>query len=492
MKLGGRLASACGDPEQCSSKTSLRSCLATRWQQSLQRLSRLPAASETVGSGHQPACGSLSAASAHARWPRHRWHGSAALSHAFHPAHCQQRGICTAAAVSNAATGTMKHPATAEAEGPPGDDLTPVSPSRVRLRQPAELKGRCQLMMGIDMLFSGLDGQPNVIAVLRARGLLQVRLVVILILLSARRTSPRCIIMVLTCYGPRAGRVLSVRPFSVSSHTPPPHRSGAVQDMTSPELEKAASKEQLSIYCGFDPTAESLHLGNLMGILVLSWFSRHAAPRLHVNADPDLSHDTPSCCLPIRFLFTPVHMQQGRCADKGSHAGLAAGASRACAPQSVLRVPHLQMRPQARGFARRRDRPGRRPQRQVGGATGPFRGAGSAVNAGLAHALTAAIQHAMAPLWYQTYDCLISVSVRVHGFAGLAMDSRISCVPKRQAACQKPPVWLHTASLLPLCRRQPTTSPAFGRSWRICSPAAVARPAAPTATAATERVWRMS
>ncbi|KAK9714614.1 hypothetical protein RND81_06G107200 [Saponaria officinalis] len=30
----------------------------------------------------------------------------------------------------------------------------------------------------------------------------------------------------------------------------------------------------LKVYCGFDPTAESLHLGNLIGIIVLSWFHR--------------------------------------------------------------------------------------------------------------------------------------------------------------------------------------------------------------------------
>ncbi|BBN13013.1 tyrosyl-tRNA synthetase [Marchantia polymorpha subsp. ruderalis] len=28
------------------------------------------------------------------------------------------------------------------------------------------------------------------------------------------------------------------------------------------------------VYCGFDPTAESLHLGNLLGIIVLAWFQR--------------------------------------------------------------------------------------------------------------------------------------------------------------------------------------------------------------------------
>lgn len=49
---------------------------------------------------------------------------------------------------------------------------------------------------------------------------------------------------------------------------------GLVQDITSPELEDIASQESLLVYCGFDPTAESLHLGNLLGIMVLAWFQR--------------------------------------------------------------------------------------------------------------------------------------------------------------------------------------------------------------------------
>lgn len=49
---------------------------------------------------------------------------------------------------------------------------------------------------------------------------------------------------------------------------------GLLQDMTGPELEDLASEESLMVYCGFDPTAESLHLGNLLGIIVLSWFQR--------------------------------------------------------------------------------------------------------------------------------------------------------------------------------------------------------------------------
>ena len=49
---------------------------------------------------------------------------------------------------------------------------------------------------------------------------------------------------------------------------------GLVQDLTSPELGATSTQEQLLAYCGFDPTAESLHLGNLLGIIVLAWFQR--------------------------------------------------------------------------------------------------------------------------------------------------------------------------------------------------------------------------
>ena len=40
------------------------------------------------------------------------------------------------------------------------------------------------------------------------------------------------------------------------------------------ELREAAASGSLSVYCGFDPTADSLHLGNLLGIIVLAWFQR--------------------------------------------------------------------------------------------------------------------------------------------------------------------------------------------------------------------------
>ncbi|CAD7703560.1 unnamed protein product [Ostreobium quekettii] len=49
---------------------------------------------------------------------------------------------------------------------------------------------------------------------------------------------------------------------------------GLVESITNEELESVAANEQLSVYCGFDPTADSLHLGNLLGFVVLSWFQR--------------------------------------------------------------------------------------------------------------------------------------------------------------------------------------------------------------------------
>ncbi|XP_048234541.1 tyrosine--tRNA ligase, chloroplastic/mitochondrial isoform X1 [Ricinus communis] len=49
---------------------------------------------------------------------------------------------------------------------------------------------------------------------------------------------------------------------------------GLLESVTSDNLRSACSISTLKVYCGFDPTAESLHLGNLIGIIVLSWFQR--------------------------------------------------------------------------------------------------------------------------------------------------------------------------------------------------------------------------
>ncbi|CAK9179417.1 unnamed protein product [Ilex paraguariensis] len=60
---------------------------------------------------------------------------------------------------------------------------------------------------------------------------------------------------------------------------------GLLESLTGDTLRSACVDPTLSplkVYCGFDPTAESLHLGNLLGIIVLSWFLRcgHSAVAL--------------------------------------------------------------------------------------------------------------------------------------------------------------------------------------------------------------------
>lgn len=49
---------------------------------------------------------------------------------------------------------------------------------------------------------------------------------------------------------------------------------GLVQEVTSEQLQQLTLSQSVPVYCGFDPTADSLHLGNLLGIIVLSWFQR--------------------------------------------------------------------------------------------------------------------------------------------------------------------------------------------------------------------------
>jgi len=48
---------------------------------------------------------------------------------------------------------------------------------------------------------------------------------------------------------------------------------GFIDQVTSPDLREAA-KKPLKVYGGFDPTAPSLHLGNLMLIMGLAWFQK--------------------------------------------------------------------------------------------------------------------------------------------------------------------------------------------------------------------------
>ena len=47
---------------------------------------------------------------------------------------------------------------------------------------------------------------------------------------------------------------------------------GLVKQTTSPELPKEMAAKQMTLYCGFDPTADSLHVGSLLPLLTLRRF----------------------------------------------------------------------------------------------------------------------------------------------------------------------------------------------------------------------------
>lgn len=50
---------------------------------------------------------------------------------------------------------------------------------------------------------------------------------------------------------------------------------GFIKQITHEELDQALTQEGITLYCGFDPTARSLHVGNLIGIMALVHFQRH-------------------------------------------------------------------------------------------------------------------------------------------------------------------------------------------------------------------------
>jgi tyrosyl-tRNA synthetase len=49
---------------------------------------------------------------------------------------------------------------------------------------------------------------------------------------------------------------------------------GLVHQATDPELGKKLAGEKFTVYCGFDPSADSLHVGNLLGLVNLRRFQR--------------------------------------------------------------------------------------------------------------------------------------------------------------------------------------------------------------------------
>ena len=86
---------------------------------------------------------------------------------------------------------------------------------------------------------------------------------------------------------------------------------GLLDAVTNEAALRSAAAGPLRAYCGFDPTAPSLHLGNLLGIIVLAWFQRcgHTPVALVGGAtgrvgDPSGKARTPSLLHPLmRHLF---------------------------------------------------------------------------------------------------------------------------------------------------------------------------------------------
>src|SRR3984957_19168747 len=48
---------------------------------------------------------------------------------------------------------------------------------------------------------------------------------------------------------------------------------GFIDALTSEDI-RQLTEQPIRIYCGFDPTADSLHLGNMVAIMGLAWFQR--------------------------------------------------------------------------------------------------------------------------------------------------------------------------------------------------------------------------
>jgi tyrosyl-tRNA synthetase len=80
---------------------------------------------------------------------------------------------------------------------------------------------------------------------------------------------------------------------------------GLISQLTESGLAEAAARDQLYVYCGFDPTAPSLHVGNLVPVMALAHFQRHGhRPILLVGGGTGMIGD-PSGVSVERPLLTP-------------------------------------------------------------------------------------------------------------------------------------------------------------------------------------------
>ncbi len=50
---------------------------------------------------------------------------------------------------------------------------------------------------------------------------------------------------------------------------------GFIKDITHDEIDERLGEESVTLYCGFDPSASSLHVGNAVGLMAMAHFYRH-------------------------------------------------------------------------------------------------------------------------------------------------------------------------------------------------------------------------
>ena len=84
---------------------------------------------------------------------------------------------------------------------------------------------------------------------------------------------------------------------------------GFVDQVTDPELENILATRSVTLYCGFDPTASSLHIGNLVPIMGLAHFQRAGhRPLIIVGGATGMVGD-PSGKSDERNLLTPEQVE---------------------------------------------------------------------------------------------------------------------------------------------------------------------------------------
>src|SRR5437667_6202465 len=84
------------------------------------------------------------------------------------------------------------------------------------------------------------------------------------------------------------------------------HWRGLLADCTDPEaLAKQLSQGPITLYCGFDPTADSLHVGSMVPLVALRRFQLHGHHPIAVAGGATGSIGDPSGKTHERQLLTP-------------------------------------------------------------------------------------------------------------------------------------------------------------------------------------------